>query len=676
MQPAAPRHLAPIDGLRAIAVAAVVLYHLAPALLPGGFVGVDLFFVVSGFVVSLALPATGKFRLLPLLALFYGRRAVRILPALYLCLFATAIAGMVFIPQSWLSGMTEKTGLAAVRGYSNVILASGHGDYFAPQAEYNMYTQTWSLGVEEQFYAIFPWLFLPWLTGRRVLSAVLFGAGLVASLAVAQHQAGPHPAAAFYLIFGRFWELALGVLAFQLSSVLPPIRSGPVPGLAGAASAALIGLALATTLPEHTPYPGSVLPCCATAVLLVLIRAGCAPAILHRFLTLPPMRLGGRLSYALYLWHWPVFVLFRWTIGLQAPLHATAAVLIAAAAAALSTRYVETPPRRALASGAISPSMAVAGAACLVLGFYPVFKAVAPLQARLSLSTVARHPLDWYPDRDGNRISPSGCRVRVSQDKTLTIDALIFRRTDCPAPDRPPRALFILGDSHAVAYWDLLLRDVMQTGGTGRLYYQGGCAVLGLKPNDPPSCRHFLTTAIAGLRAHLVPGDILFLPGLRIPRITDESVRFGRQRAAGLMIDDAHQAWRAADLAATIPVLASLAASFAIIVLEAPKPIFGAPIFRCADWFDRMNPACADGPTIPRATIEALRAPVMAEFQTVITAVPGIHVWDPLPLLCPGRICDAYDGTTPLFFDADHLSGAGNHKLASAFEAFAATLHR
>src|ERR1700735_4851204 len=112
-QKAAIPHLASIDGLRAVAVLSVMAYHLRAGMLPGGFVGVDIFFVISGFVVSGALPATGISGIRPLLALFYGRRATRILPALYVCLLATCVLSILFIPYSWLSAAGEKSGVGA-----------------------------------------------------------------------------------------------------------------------------------------------------------------------------------------------------------------------------------------------------------------------------------------------------------------------------------------------------------------------------------------------------------------------------------------------------------------------------------------------------------------------------------------------------------------------------------
>lgn len=156
-----------IDGLRAIAVLAVILFHLDPAWLPGGFTGVDVFFVISGFVVSASVHRLPPLSLGQSMLRFYARRIRRIAPALLACLLLTAVASVLFIPESWLSEASDKTGLMAFFGFSNWVLAAIGNDYFAPKAEFNPYTHTWSLGVEEQFYLLFPLLFLAWARGVR-----------------------------------------------------------------------------------------------------------------------------------------------------------------------------------------------------------------------------------------------------------------------------------------------------------------------------------------------------------------------------------------------------------------------------------------------------------------------------------------------------------------------------
>jgi peptidoglycan/LPS O-acetylase OafA/YrhL len=676
MQRGSIPHLAPIDGLRAVAVLSVMIYHLDAGLLPGGFLGVDIFFVISGFVVSGALPPAGISGLRQLLGLFYARRATRILPALYVCLLLSTLLAVIIIPHSWQNDIAERSGLAAVLGYSNFVLAHEAGNYFALQSEYNVFTHTWSLGVEEQFYALFPWLFLPWLTGSRGRSAALFLAGLVLSLGCAYFAAGTDKAAGFYLIYSRFWELALGVLAFQVSSRTGACAAAPWRALASAVCAAIVGFGLAQAAPDRTPYPASLLPCGATAALLVLIRTDNEWRGLRRVLTLPPMIYLGRISYSLYLWHWPIFVLFRWTTGLPGVVPACAASLMTLAAGSASYRFVELPPRRALARGRIAPRTALMAAAILVAIMYPVEQSIWPLRAAISLSTVTRHAADWYPDTTVKTVSSAGCRVRAVQAEAVGIAALELHRSGCPAPAARLPTMFILGDSHAFGYTDLLAEYVRTTGAAGMLYAHGGCAILGQKPNDAPMCDRFIGLAIGDLERRLRPGDVVFLPGLRIARLADWFAVYGEPHARAVMLGAAQAQWRAADLAATVPLLRRIVARGAKVVLEAPKPVFAAPNFRCADWFTKSNPICAGGLTVPRATIEALRAPVLDEFRAAVDAVPGLRVWDPLPILCPGAVCAANDAGGPLFFDADHLSGYGNRKLVPVFEAFLSGLAR
>jgi peptidoglycan/LPS O-acetylase OafA/YrhL len=168
-----PRYFPFIDGLRAIAIAAVLAYHLDPRWLPGGFAGVDMFFVISGFVVSASVAGfeTGSARAFA--ARFYARRVRRILPALLFCLLCTALLCVLFVPPAWLNEGSARTGLFAMFGLANFELAGSGNDYFSPRVDFNPYTHTWSLGVEEQFYLLFPLLFLIWLRGARRVSAAI-----------------------------------------------------------------------------------------------------------------------------------------------------------------------------------------------------------------------------------------------------------------------------------------------------------------------------------------------------------------------------------------------------------------------------------------------------------------------------------------------------------------------
>ncbi|WP_321919168.1 acyltransferase family protein [Paraburkholderia tropica] len=210
-----PFHAAYIDGLRAIAVLSVIVYHLNASWLPGGFAGVDVFFVISGFVVAMSVSELRDISLGRFLAYFYARRLVRITPALVVMLLATFVASALFIPEAWLSSTNQRTGLWAFLGLSNFVLAADTGNYFSPIAEFNPFTHTWSLAVEEQFYLSFPWLFYMWLRGRKSLSRWIILAALVGSFVCAIWLGRANQTYAFYMIWSRYWELAVGVLLFQ-----------------------------------------------------------------------------------------------------------------------------------------------------------------------------------------------------------------------------------------------------------------------------------------------------------------------------------------------------------------------------------------------------------------------------------------------------------------------------
>ncbi|MCW1935703.1 acyltransferase [Pseudomonas sp. MDMC_285] len=340
-----------IDGLRALAVLSVLVYHLHGPWLPGGFVGVDVFFVISGFVVSASVAGFKGRGLWQFLGYFYSRRIIRIFPALIVCLLLTALFSALFIPSAWLSAVNQQTGFYAFFGLSNFILAQSGRDYFAPATEYNPYTHTWSLAVEEQFYLVFPLLFITWLLGGRgrKLSIGLFAIGALASLGYAVWTLRSDPITAFFMAPGRFWELAAGVLLYQCIGQRheqPAARHRQ--GLALAALL-LILLAFVISRSSNFPFPGALLA--VTGTLGVISCLHHSPGFMHRVLGWRGLVLVGRISYSLYLWHWPVFVLFRWTCGLETAVTRLAAVTLAFMLAFASYHWVENPLRNAPCCG-------------------------------------------------------------------------------------------------------------------------------------------------------------------------------------------------------------------------------------------------------------------------------------------------------------------------------------
>ena len=333
---------AEIDGLRALAVVGVILNHIDDRLLPSGYLGVDIFFVISGFVITASLTRRPARSLGDLLLGFYSRRLKRLVPALLVFVVVVGILSCLVIPRPHTA---LRTGISALFGFSNIYLHGQATDYFGTATKLNPFTHTWSLGVEEQVYLLLP--LVAWLTGFARPGAgghrALFGVMGVASLAslIAFVQLYPtQQAAAYFLMPPRLWEMGAGCLLFCLGGVWPAAARGlgrlpPLPAVLG-----LVGVML---LPLAWAVPATVAAVVLTTLLIASLRQGTAA---YRLFSLPALVRVGLISYSLYLWHWGVLSLSRWTIGLHwwsLPFQIGLMVLLSLA----SYRWVEKPLRQA-----------------------------------------------------------------------------------------------------------------------------------------------------------------------------------------------------------------------------------------------------------------------------------------------------------------------------------------
>ena len=333
-----------IEGLRGLAILLVVAYH-AGLPLPGGFVGVDVFFVLSGFLITGLLVRERERNGRISLPAFYARRARRILPAAAVTIAVTACAMPFFVSPLDLSRFSGD-GIASALSFVNVRFAAGDLDYFAPNGALSPFRQFWSLAVEEQFYLLWPALLVAatWRgTPRRVAGAAIAAvlvASLVACVQVGQ-IAGP---LAFYLLPTRAWQLAAGGL---LAIASPQVSRMPGRLAAALGWAAVPALAFAALrFDASLSYPGlyALLPTAAAAALVASgDRRGSPGAVLRA----GPMRFLGRISYSLYLWHWPFLALPAVLLGAAPSAPLTAALVAGAVVASyLSYRFVEQPFRR------------------------------------------------------------------------------------------------------------------------------------------------------------------------------------------------------------------------------------------------------------------------------------------------------------------------------------------
>jgi hypothetical protein len=286
------------------------------------------------------------------------------------------------------------------------------------------------------------------------------------------------------------------------------------------------------------------------------------------------------------------------------------------------------------------------------------------LQPSLSLS-VTSDPNVWVPDRTTSLGPwPAGCKVSTDRRNKGGLVSIAFVPQGCPVSGSG--RLFIAGDSHASAYAPLAQHLAALSGRDVRLHAFAGCGYLALTAAleaDKGPCWGAQGVITAALLQELKPGDVLFLPSLRVPRLRDQ---WEDARTAFPGPPPAADDLRPDIVAEASTVLRQLRQTGATIVFEAPKPVFRSPPFRCADWFNRMNPVCAAGFEEPREELESFRRPILARMQALARTVDGVSVWDPFPLLCPGDTCNAFDAGKPLVYDGDHLSAYGNRVLFPA----------
>ncbi len=648
-------HIAGIDGLRALAVLAVIIYHFVPAALPGGFAGVDVFFVISGYVVTGSLLRSKATSLRSFLAAFYVRRILRIFPALVACLIVTSLAYALVVPDSALSKTSAKTAIAAFAGLSNFALILFDDGYFSPKVEFNLFTHTWSLAVEEQFYVLFPFLF--WFATRPHVNSVArrfanwsIPGLIVASLITAALWTGSHADWSYYLLPSRFWELGAGAaLALLHQRGKLQVAGAGVKELCTIAGLVLVGVALIATDKALFPFPWAIAPVLGTSLLIVGITGKSAGGSSSAFAAWPVVYIG-RLSYSLYLWHWPIIVLMRWTWGADSAFDIFIATMATFAMAALSYHLVEGPVRdNKSLNGLTKKRMLVIGTSTVASAL--VFCGmIFYCQPYLSMS--------------------------VTADKAVWSPEAAYMREQLPPPMKASeRQVFVYGDSHAWAYESMLKRLQSDEGVKVSSYTHYGCGIANLMRPTNPACATALEKDLQDIEKKAQPGDVLFLASLRMNRLGDQWGPLDQSQVVTHQESALAAKERAIALRQADALISRMEAKGLRVIIDAPKPVFPTAPFRCSDWFNAKNPSCTAGFTVARTFLVNFRQPTMQTISTLVQRHPTLVVWDSFPILCPaGERCNAFDGDKPMYFDGDHLSGHGNALLYPAFRSLVAPL--
>jgi peptidoglycan/LPS O-acetylase OafA/YrhL len=655
-----------IDGLRAIAVLAVIFYHFKLSIgFAGGFIGVDIFFVISGYLIGGIIideTANGNFSYIK----FYSRRIKRLFAAfLVVGLAAAAFGWWLLLPADfWAEG---KSLVACTVFLSNVLFYRSAG-YFDPASITKPLLHTWSLGVEEQFYLFFPVLMrLAVRAGRQGVLLMLVAVSAL-SMVDAQYLLKVDPAAAFYLLPSRAWELLLGAAA-----ALPIVREFQ---LSVGLIRLLTYLALATLLlpmalyGDNTPFPGlSALPCCLATAWLLWSGRRTTDTWVHRALAARIPVAVGRISYSLYLWHWPIYVfIVYYEAGEIGWIGRSVAFLLTFCLATLSFRFVEQPIRctrrspRVIFAGALLGSLVLAG-----VGYAVWRSGGAPNRLSEQTRSVADAAGDFFKTND-----------RCWQEDNQVLPGINYCRIGAP---NAPEQFLIWGDSHARAIRDGADEVAQEHGLGGFLIFAGGCmpvfdirkqeSATGPRSDDACAAQNI---AIKTMLAHRNTIRKILLVGRWAYYAEGQGIGADRQNLIRIMratdsvsTNDDHADQATVVKQALVDTVRWLRTTgYEVYILQDVPEI---PEFSSRRLFQtvraghsNIQDAIARFGTVSRSEVEkrqrradeALRA---AAENGEATIVPTHE------LFCGGDSCSAWKGAGPTYFDNNHVTGSTSKRI-------------
>ncbi len=643
------RYRPEIDGLRAFAVVAVIINHFNKDILPSGYLGVDIFFVISGFVITSSLYQRPSKNFKDFISGFYERRIKRLVPALSVFVFITSVAICLFNPNPEASLWT---GLNSLFGLSNLYLFKESTDYFAQSTELNVFTHTWSLGVEEQFYIIFP--FLIWFSGfgRQTKNGarnlfLIVGALTIASLIGFLYLYPINQSAAYFLMPTRFWEMAAGCLLFLGFQKRASIEKllGKVPPLL-----VLTLIVAIMYLPMSWATVSTVL---VVALTLVLIASLKKETTAYKFFTNPKIVYIGLISYSLYLWHWSVLSISRWTVGIHwwsVPFQ----VALMFGFAIASYRYIETPLRKGHWFGKRWKTLVLGGGVIVILS---------------GGVTALGGPLKGQLFTGKKRITTKSSSPLLRGDKCLEN---ISENTKCFLIDNNSnQTLWMFGDSHTKYLYATGERLTNHLGLNMRGYNAGGTPFPPVghyrkvqKKSDLQSLEDFRSLE-KELYKQVKAGDIILL-SMRMPyhfggtyydykssdfRFVNEDGSFGSQ-------ENYFDNW-----IDSVRNLANITQKKGVkVIIQTPTPEWKKETKKeCSNkniqWFNVLQKKnCQIESKFFIDKDKGLYKHLFEKLNNLAISHENIYLFDTYKVVCPESTCSFTENNVDIYHDDDHLS--------------------
>lgn len=633
---------ADVEGLRGIAVLLVIGCHCGISWCAGGFVGVDVFFVISGYLITGLLVREYLETSRIDFGGFFARRARRLLPACFVVLASTTLAAALLLsPQEMDS--TARAALAGSLYVSNLFFDHASSDYFAAAVQRNALLHTWSLGVEEQFYLVWPGLILFACRSRRAGSAVwILGALAVGSFACGVLTTRVAPMFAFYELPARAWEFAGGGLLALPTAVACSARTRFLAVAGGATGAAMI-LGTALWVKGGNAFPGWIAMAPVAGTLLTLFAGAVAPQRgVSAVLATAPLQFLGARSYSWYLWHWPFVVFAEVLLPAVTVMQKIEAALAALLMAAMTYRWIEQPIRTSpyLARRPKLSLCAAAGAALLTVGAAAALVSFGERETMLDAKyrVIQAATVDY------------GFAARQCYTEGRSAKAVEAKVCEFGHP-RAARTLVLFGDSHAMQWINAMRKAADEEGWHLVTLVKPGCAASDINPHNlvepSDSCKLWRVQAIEKILG-LAPYAVV------MASYNGATVR-GNMPTAGVMpVDEVRTGTR------SILMKLSAAGIRVVVLRDSPLPPYDVPA--CLGRAIGVAHSTADPCEFD--SLQALNAPAFEAERSAGEGLSNVYYLDMDDLICPGTSCPAVRGGRIVYRDENHLAGSYAESLA------------